>query len=74
MTNQAVYLALVRKIEILALPSITGMTRCATSLVAFYVNSKIVNRKATLPQSNTGLRRRIHPGPVNGLLELLGSF
>ena len=43
MADQAINLGLVAEIEILVFPSIAGMTRCATSLVAFDIDSEVVD-------------------------------
>jgi hypothetical protein len=42
-TNQTIDAGLIREIKILAFPTITGVAGCATSLVAFDVNSEIVD-------------------------------
>ena len=50
MADQAVNLALIRKIKIFVLPTITGMTGCATSLVALDVHSEIVDGQPPFAQ------------------------
>jgi hypothetical protein len=70
MADQAVDLGLVAEIEILVFPSITGMTRCATSLVAFDVNSEVVDGQPAFAEFRVALAGGIKPGPVNGFVEL----
>jgi hypothetical protein len=46
MANQTIHLCLIRKIELIVFPAISGVTRCATSLVALDVYSEVVDREA----------------------------
>ena len=70
MADQAVHFCLVRKIEIFTLPSISRMTRCATSLVAQNVHSEVVNGQPAFSNPCTLFRDRIHPCPMDRLVEL----
>ncbi len=69
-TDQAIYFALVGEVEVLAFPSIACVTRCATSLVAFYVHSEVIDRQTPFSKLGAFLRIGIHPGPVDGLVKL----
>ncbi len=69
-TDQAIYFALVGEIEVLAFPSIACVTRCATSLVAFYVHSEVIDRQTAFPKLGTFFCTGIHPRPVDGLVKL----
>ena len=43
MAHKTINLCRVGKVKIFILPSVAGMTRCATSLVALYIDSEVVN-------------------------------
>ena len=68
--DKAVDFALIGKVEIFSFPSITGVTRCATSLVALDIDSEVVDRQPPFSQFLVFGGGRVHPGPVNGFMEL----
>lgn len=74
MADQAVDLALIREIEILAFPTITGMTGRATSLVALDIHSEIVDGQPPLAQFLALFGCRIKPRPVDCFMELRCRF
>jgi hypothetical protein len=69
-TNQAIDPGLVSKVKIIVLPTITGVTGCATSLVAFDVDSEVVNGEPAFAQGPAFHRGGIQPCPVDGLVKL----
>ena len=69
-TDQAVYFGLVCEIEVFVFPPIACVTRCATSLVALYVHSEVIDGQPAFSKLGTFFRDGIHPGPVDGLVKL----
>ena len=72
--NQAIDPGLVGEVEIFVLPPVAGMARCATSLVALDVHSKVVDGQPALSQDLAFRRGGVTPGPVNGFVKLRCSF
>lgn len=69
--DETVYLGWIGKIECFGvLPAVTGMTGCATSLVALNVHSEIVDRQPAFAQLQVFFGGWIHPSPVNCLVKL----
>jgi len=70
MADKTIDFGLIRKVKVFSFPSISGMARCATSLVALNVNSEVVDRQPSFSKFFVPGRRRIHPGPVDGFMKL----
>jgi len=74
MTDEAIDFGLIAEIEIFVFPTVTSMTGCATSLVALYIHSEIVDGQPTFSKFRTFFSDRIHPGPMDRLVELKGGL
>ena len=74
MANQTIHLCLIRKVELIVFPAISGVTRCATSLVALDVDSEIVDGQPAFAELQVGLGGGVHPSPVNGFVKLGRGF
>lgn len=68
--NQTIDFGLVAEIKVISFPAISGMTGCATSLVAFDIHSEVVNGQPALAQHPALRGGRIEPGPMDGFVEL----
>ena len=72
--NQAIDPGLVCKVKIIVLPTITGMTGCATSLVAFDVHSEVVDGQTAFAEATALCCSGVEPGPVDGFVKLQSRF
>lgn len=74
---QAIYFRFIGEIERIVFPAISGMTACATSLVAYRADSVIVQGCRAFPMHDVlsmtrGIRRRAFPQPVGGFQHIFG--
>ena len=79
MTNQTIYISFIVKIKRTIFPPITGMTTCATSLVADGANSEIIQRGGTFTVLNllstiNGMGRGAFPLPMGRQQHLFTSI
>mgnify|MGYP006312270019 CR=1 FL=1 len=74
MADKAINPGGIAEIKILATPSVACMTGRATSLVAFDVDSEIVDGEPAFTQLRRFFGRWILPGPVNGIVDLCRRF
>ena len=72
--DQAIDFSLIREVKLLVLPTVTGVTGCATSLVAFDIHSEVVDGQSAFAENLAFCRSGIEPGPMDGFVKLGGCF